>query len=86
MSQSLWFRQACEIHYKMCDAEKSEQASLRKDFTAKLQLAADTMKKSFEEMRAILLMRHDRYVLARMSGKSENEAFEIAANRALSLS
>jgi hypothetical protein len=79
MGQTIWFRKANELYYKYRCAPSNEKAQALSDYKIHLAQAADTAKCTRADLHTAIIKRSGAYSLARESGKTEAEAFDLAA-------
>lgn len=79
MGQCQSFRAAAEILYQISRSDPVQQSGLRALYRETIENAALTAKVTPGEMHVALLKRSEFYSVARMQGKSREEAFALAA-------
>lgn len=80
MGQAHWFRKANELYHVYRCAPSSQKGLTFKEYKTCLTDAANTGKCSEAALHLTIVRRSGAYYLARLSGKTESEAFEIAAS------
>jgi hypothetical protein len=79
MGQCHQFKGAAEILYQISKSDADQQSWLRKMYWQKLEESALTAKVPLKQMHHALIKRRSAYAVARIAGKSAEEAFEASA-------
>ena len=85
MSQSLWFRKAVEMMYKISIAPPAQQGFLRDLYDEAISRSTDEGKIVRDLMHASILAGNATYCCERSKGKSQEDAFDLSREYVLSL-